>query len=170
MVLSHSGAAAVYKHPRNVPDDLIKKLAAKGGVIQVNAYNAYMIDVPVNADRDKALAAVQAKYRGRRLTEADVVAQTAERRAVLAQYPIPRANFDDLMKHMMHVIKLVGVDHLGIGSDVFTRRPASCSASSRRSDATTPSAIKADAASPPVFRRVASTRASARFRRCAIRR
>ena len=117
VVLSHSGAAAIYKHPRNVPDDLIKKLAAKGGVIQINAYNAYMIDVPANADRDKALAAIQAKYRGRRLTEAEVVAQTAERRAVLAQYPVPRANFDDLMKHMMHVIKLVGVDHVGFSGD-----------------------------------------------------
>ena len=117
VVLSHSGVAAIYKHPRNAPDELIKKLAAKGGVLQINAYNAYMIDVPANADRDKALAAIQAKYRGRRLTETDVVAQTAERRAVMAQYPAPRATFDDLMKHMMHVIKLVGVDHVGFSGD-----------------------------------------------------
>lgn len=117
VVLSHSGASAIYKHPRNVPDDLIKKLAAKGGVIQLNAFNAYMIDIPANADRDKAMAAIQAKYRGRRLTQAEVVAQTAERRAVLAQYPTPRATFDDLMKHMVHVIKLVGVDHVGFSGD-----------------------------------------------------
>jgi membrane dipeptidase len=117
VVLSHSGAGAIYKHPRNVPDDLIKKLAAKGGVIQLNAFNAYMIDVPANADRDKAMAAIQAKYRGRRLSQTEVVAQTAERRAVLAQYPVPRATFDDLMKHMVHVIKLVGVDHVGFSGD-----------------------------------------------------
>lgn len=117
VVLSHSGVSAIYKHPRNVPDDLVKKLAAKGGVIQINAYNAYMIDVPANADRDKALAAIQAKYRGRRLSQTEVVAQTAERRAVLAQYPVPRANFDDLMKHLVHVIKLVGIDHVGLSGD-----------------------------------------------------
>ena len=117
VVLSHSGAAAVFDNPRNVPDDLIRKLAAKGGVIQINAFNAYMTAIPANPDRDKALAAVQAKYRGRRLTEADAVAQTAERRAVLARYPIPRANLDDLMKHLLHVIDLVGIDHVGLCGD-----------------------------------------------------
>ena len=117
VVLSHSGAAAVFDNPRNVPDDLIRKLAAKGGVIQINAFNAYMTAIPANPDRDKALAAVQAKYRGRRLTEADAVAQAAERRAVLARYPIPRANLDDLMKHLLHVIDLVGIDHVGLCGD-----------------------------------------------------
>lgn len=117
VVLSHSGAKAVFNHPRNVPDELIKKLAAKGGVIQINAFNGYMIDIPANADRDKAMAAVQAKYRGRRLSQAEVVAQTAERRAITAQYPVPRANLDDLMKHVLHVINLVGVDHVGLCGD-----------------------------------------------------
>ncbi len=117
VVLSHSGARAVFDNPRNVPDDLIRKLASKGGVIQINAYNGYMTTTPANADRDKAMAAVQAKYRGRRLTETDVVAQTSERRAVLAQYPMPRANLDDLMKHLLHVINLVGVDHVGLCGD-----------------------------------------------------
>jgi membrane dipeptidase len=117
VVLSHSGSSAVFDNPRNVPDDLIRKLAAKGGVIQINAYNSYMIAIPANADRDKAMAALQAKYRGRRLTEAEVVAQTAERRAIAAQYPTPRANLDDLMKHVLHVINLVGVDHVGLCGD-----------------------------------------------------
>lgn len=117
VVLSHSGVAGVFDHPRNVPDDLIRKLAAKGGVIQINAFNSYMMTIPPNADRDKAMAAVQAKYRGRKLTEADVVAQTKERRAILAQYPMPRANLDDLMKHVLHVINLVGVDHVGLCGD-----------------------------------------------------
>jgi membrane dipeptidase len=117
LVLSHSGSRAVYNHARNAPDDLIKKLAAKGGVIQINAYNAYMIDIPPNPDRDKAMAALQAKYRGRKLTEAEVVVQTAERRAVTAKYPAPRANLDDLMKHVLHVINLVGVDHVGLCGD-----------------------------------------------------
>ena len=117
VVLSHSGSRAVFDNPRNAPDDLIRKLAAKGGVIQINAYNAYMTNIPPNADRDKAMVALQMKYRGRRLAEAEVVAQTAERRAVLAMYPTPRANLDDLMKHLLHVIDLVGVDHVGLCGD-----------------------------------------------------
>ena len=117
VVLSHSGARAVFDNPRNAPDDLIRKLAAKGGVIQINAYNAYMTNIPPNPDRDKAMAALRAKYRGQRLTEVQVVAETAERQAILARYPVPRANLDDLMKHLLHVIDLVGVDHVGLCGD-----------------------------------------------------
>ena len=117
VVLSHSGSRAVFDSPRNAPDDLIRKLAARGGVIQINAYNAYMTAIPPNPDREKAMAALQAKYRGRRLTEAEAIAQTAERHAILAQHPIPRANLDDLMKHLLHVIDLVGVDHVGLCGD-----------------------------------------------------
>ena len=117
VVLSHSGARAVFDNPRNAPDELIRKLAAKGGVIQINAYNAYMTKIPPNPDRDKAMAALREKYRGRRLTEAEAVAETGERRAIVAQYPIPRANLDDLMKHLLHVIGLVGVDHVGLCGD-----------------------------------------------------
>jgi membrane dipeptidase len=117
VVLSHSGTRGVFDNPRNAPDNLIRKLAAKGGVIQINAYNAYMTKIPPNPDRDKVMAALQAKYRGRRLTEAEAVAETAERRAILTQYPIPRANLDDLMKHLLHAIDLVGVDHVGLCGD-----------------------------------------------------
>lgn len=117
VVLSHSGVRAVFDNPRNAPDDLIRKLAAKGGVIQINAYNSYMTAIPPDAERDKALSALQAKYRGRKLTEAEVVKETAERRAILAKHPIPRANLDDLMKHLLYAIKLVGVDHVGLCGD-----------------------------------------------------
>ena len=122
VVLSHSGARAIFDHPRNVPDDLIRKLAEKGGVIQVNAYNNYMMAIPEDPARDKAMAdfntAMAAKYGPRGgWTEADVVAITAQRRALMAQYPVPRANLDDLMKHLLHVIELVGVDHVGLSGD-----------------------------------------------------
>jgi membrane dipeptidase len=118
IVLSHSGAKAVFDNPRNVPDALLKKLADKGGVIQINAFSGYMIPAAANPERDKALAAVTAKYGPRnKQTEADVVRMTAERRAVLAKYPTPRANIDDLMRHVLHVIRLVGVDHVGLCGD-----------------------------------------------------
>jgi membrane dipeptidase len=122
VVLSHSGARAIFDHPRNVPDALIRKLAEKGGVIQLNAYNGYMMSIPENAERDKAMAdfnaAMTAKYGPRGgWTEADVVKITAERNALAAKYPTPRANLDDLMKHLLHAIKLVGVDHVGLSGD-----------------------------------------------------
>lgn len=119
VILSHSGVRAVFDHPRNVPDDLLKKLAAKGGVIQTNAFSSYMIPPPPpNPEREKALAALTAKYGPRdQLTEAKVVAMVAERRAILAKYPVPRANLEDLMAHLLYALKLVGADHVGLSGD-----------------------------------------------------
>lgn len=119
VILSHSGVRAVFDHPRNVPDDLLKKLAAKGGVIQINAFSSYMIPPPApNPEREKALAALTAKYGPRdKLTEAKVVAMVAERRAILVKYPVPRANLEDLMAHLLYALKLVGPDHVGLSGD-----------------------------------------------------
>lgn len=119
VILSHSGVRAVFDHPRNVPDDLLRKLAAKGGVIQINAFSSYMIPPAApDPERDKVLAALTAKYGPRdKLTEAQVVAMVAERRAILARYPAPRANLEDLMAHLLYALKLVGADHVGLSGD-----------------------------------------------------
>ena len=119
VVLSHSGVRAVFDHPRNVPDDLLKKLAEKGGVIQINAFSSYMIPPPPpNPEREKALAALGPKYGPRdKLTEAKVVEMVAERRAILAKYLMPRANLEDLMAHLLYALKLVGPDHVGLSGD-----------------------------------------------------
>ncbi|MGH1559404.1 membrane dipeptidase [Caulobacter segnis] len=54
----------MFDHPRNVPDDLLKKLAEKGGVIQIDAFSSYMIlPPPPNPERDKTMAALMAKFR-----------------------------------------------------------------------------------------------------------
>ena len=42
----------------------------------------------------------------------------AERRAIEARYPVPRATMNDLMAHILHTLKLVGADHVGIGLDL----------------------------------------------------
>ncbi|UAL12397.1 dipeptidase [Caulobacter segnis] len=119
VVLSHSGVRAVFDHPRNVPDDLLKKLAERGGVIQINAFSSYMIPPPPpNPEREKALAALGPKYGPRdKLTEAKVVEMVAERRAILAKYPMPRANLEDLMAHLLYALKLIGPDHVGLSGD-----------------------------------------------------
>src|ERR1700761_4124456 len=61
IICSHSGCRAVYDHPRNLDDARIKKLAAKGGTIQINSYNNYLIAVPPNPDRSKAESALEGK-------------------------------------------------------------------------------------------------------------
>jgi len=123
VVLSHSGAKAIFDHPRNVPDHLICKLAGKGGVIQINAFTGYMIPTPADPERDKALADFNAAMVAKDgpssgWTQDEVVRVNAERRELMARHLAPpRANLDDLMKHIEHVIGLVGVDHVGLSGD-----------------------------------------------------
>jgi len=122
IILSHSGCRAVHDHPRNIDDDRLKKLAATGGVIQINSYNSYLVTVPANPERDKAQGAVFASLRGLyalppvEATKA-VAAAAARMREIRTRYPEPRATFDDYMAHMLHALKLVGSDHVGVGAD-----------------------------------------------------
>ena len=50
-------------------------------------------------------------------TEAQAIALVAARKAIDAKWPAPRATFDDFMKHMLHAIQVVGVDHVGVSGD-----------------------------------------------------
>lgn len=118
IILSHSASRAVFNHPRNIDDARMKAIAAKGGVIQINAYSSYMI-APVHIpERDKAMAELQRQMQspGKR-TEAQAVALVAARKEIDRKWPVPRAAFDDFMKHMLHAIQVVGVDHVGVSGD-----------------------------------------------------
>jgi membrane dipeptidase len=118
VILSHSGVKAVYDHPRNLPDALLRKLADKGGVIQINAYSAYMIATPPNPQRMEALRALNTTYGPRdRLTAAQLAAYNRERVAIEDRFPVPRATFEDFMKHLLHALEVAGVDHVGVGAD-----------------------------------------------------
>ena len=119
IILSHSGVDAVFDHPRNIPDDLLKKLAAKGGVIQINAFSNYMVPTPKIPEREAALAELMKSVgaTGRDMTPAQRKAFLEGRKAIDAKWPVPRANLDDFMKHMLHAIEVAGVDHVGVSGD-----------------------------------------------------
>lgn len=118
IILSHSGVRAIYNHPRNVSDDLLRKLAAKGGVVQINAFSNYMKDIPDNPARKAALVELTKTYGSPR----DVAPEKREayrkaRQAIDAQYPPTRADMDDLMRHILHAAEVAGKDHIGISGD-----------------------------------------------------
>jgi membrane dipeptidase len=118
IILSHSGARAVFNHKRNIDDARIQKLAAAGGVIQINSYSDYLVETPPNAPREAALRALGTKYGPFRTLAGDrLKSYMSERHAVEAQYPVPKGTIDDLMAHLLHVLRLVGSDHVGIGLD-----------------------------------------------------
>ena len=122
IILSHSGCRAVHDHPRNIDDARIKKLAAAGSTIQINSYNAYLIDVPRDPERDKARGALYEKLENLSgMTPAQAAAAVREvatgMKAINARYPQPRATFEMYMQHVTHALDLVGPDHVGVGCD-----------------------------------------------------
>jgi len=118
IILSHSGAAHLYKHPRNVPDDLLKKLAQSGGVIQINSLSGYLRDLNTDPRRLPEFIGLYRKYQnapgGMRENHKAFI---ADRRALDEKYPPDYAELSDVMDHIFHALALMGPDHVGIGLD-----------------------------------------------------
>jgi membrane dipeptidase len=118
IVLSHSGANAIYDHPRNVPDDILLMLKETGGVIQMNAFGSYLTKLPENPERSKAMAALRAEAQAAgEMTDAQQAEFRKKMQAINQQYPAPLASFDSYMAHFLHVLKLIGPDHVGVSGD-----------------------------------------------------
>ncbi|KAB7729234.1 membrane dipeptidase [Rudanella paleaurantiibacter] len=115
VIASHSNARALCEFPRNMSDEMIRALAAKGGVVQVNFVSDYLRK-PSDAHR-QALNSVRMAGVGKVLTpdvEARIEAKTDSIKRV---YASERASVADVVNHIDHIVKLVGIDHVGIGSD-----------------------------------------------------
>ncbi len=110
VIFSHSSARALTDVPRNVPDDILRRLTANGGVVMVTFLPAYVSRAVAD---DRALRG-QAVAAARRLQD-----PVARRQALaeLAARPPARATLADVADHIEHVRKIAGVDHVGLGSD-----------------------------------------------------
>ena len=119
LIASHSSARALSNHPRNMTDGMIKLLAKKGGVIQMNMLSAYLITPTPNPEREAALKAIQDKYPDRNsLSEEKQKQGYAELQEVYQKYPPELATLQQVVDHIDHIVKLVGVDYVGIGADL----------------------------------------------------
>ena len=116
VVLSHSGPRAMCDHPRNVGDDLLRALAAKGGVIQINALPISLVNDPGNR-RTAAIAEVLIRYQEFPLTPEMIAAADREYDHVCAEHPNPPATLDDVIRHIEYAAEVAGMDHVGIGCD-----------------------------------------------------
>lgn len=118
IVLSHSGADAIYEHPRNIDDARIRRLAEKGGVLHVNAYGGYLIPMEQSAERKAALDELRKRYGDDgAMPRERILAYLRDRDAIDAKYPAVEATFADYMKHLLHILEVAGPEHVGIGAD-----------------------------------------------------
>jgi membrane dipeptidase len=116
VMLSHSGCRAVCDHPRNIGDDLLRALAAQGGVIQINALPIAVVDAPGNG-RTPAIAELLMRYRDAVLTPEVRAEEEREYGRVSREFPNPVITMDDYLRHVEHAVKVAGIDHVGIGCD-----------------------------------------------------
>jgi len=118
---SHSSCRAIAPVPRNMTDDMIRALAKKGGVVQINFSCDFL-----NPDVAKAEAQFEDKLRPLRdrliakyaNDPNGLRAAMREARSQLGAPPEQRATLDDVVRHIDHVVELAGVDAVGLGSDL----------------------------------------------------
>src|SRR6266542_1111684 len=114
---SHSSARALTNQPRNIPDDLLRRIAEKGGVVQVNFYAAFIDTkaIAANDERTNRLkpqtAALEAKFKDdpEKLAEVEDKLESANL--------LPPTPLSLLIDHIDHIVKVAGIDHVGLGAD-----------------------------------------------------
>jgi len=118
VIFSHSSARALVDHPRDVSDAVLKLVAANGGVVMVNYAPSYVSEASRLWAADYAAEKTRLNappFGGLYIGQPDKAA--AALAAWVKQHPAPRVTLADVADHIVHIAKVAGVDHVGIGSD-----------------------------------------------------
>ena len=117
VIASHSSARALADRTRNIPDDLLRRIAKNGGVVMVNFYPGFIDQKVVLASREREARlkpqtdALKEQYKN------DPKKLEEETNKLLAANPLPSTPLSVLVDHFDHIAKVACVDHVGIGSD-----------------------------------------------------
>lgn len=115
VIASHSNCRALCDFPRNMTDEMIRAIAKKGGVVQVNFVSDYL-KKPSDAFR-AAKTKVRMARVGKVMTPEMEARLQVESDSLAKVFAPERASLSDIANHIDHIVKLVGIDHVGIGSD-----------------------------------------------------
>ena len=112
IIASHSSCRALAPHPRNVPDEILARLRANGGVVMVNFFSGFVVES--SAQKMAGMFDVVRKLRAEHSDEKELdAAIEAWRKA----NPIERGDVKTLVDHIEHVVEIAGVECAGLGSD-----------------------------------------------------
>jgi membrane dipeptidase len=118
IVATHSSARALSNVPRNIPDDLLRRIAKNGGVVQVNFYSYFLDGATVGPQgevRDKRLKAQQDALNEKYKNDPERLAEEGDK--LEAANPLPPLPLSKLIDHIDYIVKVAGIDHVGLGAD-----------------------------------------------------
>jgi membrane dipeptidase len=111
VIYSHSSARALCDVPRNVPDDILKRLKANGGVVMVTFVGGF-IDPAVAAVQVPAMTEINRRAAGKSIEEREKIEEE-----VLGKVEVPKIPIAKVADHIEHIRDVAGIEHVGIGGD-----------------------------------------------------
>ncbi|HZG50761.1 MAG TPA: membrane dipeptidase [Pyrinomonadaceae bacterium] len=117
VIASHSSARALASRPRNIPDDLLRRIAKNGGVVMINFYPVFIDQKAVDASEARNVRLKSQRDALNERYKNDPKRLEAELTKLTDANPLPPTPLSVLVDHFDHVAKVAGIDHVGIGSD-----------------------------------------------------
>jgi len=117
VIASHSSARALADVPRNMTDDMLIALAKNGGVAEVNFYPVFLSNeaAKANAARNEKLKPAIAELKAKDPSEGPAYQEGVKK--LMDENPLPPVPYTVIVDHIDHMVKVAGIDHVGIGSD-----------------------------------------------------
>ncbi len=119
VIASHSSVRSLCDHPRNISDEMLKALASNNGVIQICFVSSFIKKAKPNPEREKARAKLREKYGSRSEMRDESVREKMEDEYmdIYEKYPSEKVTVQEFVDHIDYVVNLIGVNHVGIGTD-----------------------------------------------------